>query len=198
MCYNAFKLQYLYYILRCIRMKIIGVCGSPRKGNTEWMLKKLLEKAAQSGAEVEMLLLRRMNVRTCRGCLACEEGGRERKGVCKIKDDMAGVYPKLLEADAIVLATPGYFEMLSGLLKNFLDRTCAIWPMLEGKKIAGLAVAEEGVGQAIQNFRTYASLCKMPWVGSVTALAKTPGEVSRNKGVEQRLKRLARKLALDG
>ena len=178
-------------------MKIIGVSGSPRKGNTEWMLGKLLETAAQSGAEVEMLLLRRMDVRTCRGCLACEEGGQERKGICKIKDDMTEIYPKLLAADAIVLATPCYFEMLSGLLKNFLDRTCPIWPRLEGKKIAGLAVAEEGIGQAIQNLKTYASLCKMHWVGSVTALAKTPGEASQNKGLEQRLKRLARRLVLD-
>ena len=175
-------------------MKIIGVSCSPRKGNTEWMSSKLLETAAQSGAEVELLLLRKMDVRTCRGCLACEEGGRERKGVCKIKDDMTEVYPKLLVADAIVLATPGYFEMLSGLLKNFLDRTCPIWPRLEGKKIAGLAVAEEGIGQAIQNFKTYASLCKMHWVGSVTALAKTPGEVAQNKSLEWRLKRLAQRL----
>jgi len=177
-------------------MKIVGVCGSPRKGNTEWMLKTLMEEAAGNGAEVELLLLRKMDIRMCRGCLTCEEGGRERKGVCKIKDDMAEVYPKLLAADAIVLATPAYFELLSGLLKNFLDRTCAIWPRLEGKKMAGLAVAEEGVGQAIQNFKTYASLCKMQWAGSVTTLAGKPGEAARDKGLELRRKRLARKLVL--
>jgi len=177
-------------------MKILGISGSPRKGNTEWMLSKLLETAAQSGAEVELLLLRKMDVRICHGCLTCEEGGRERKGICKIKDDMTEVYPKLLAADAIVLATPGYFEMLSGLLKNFLDRTCPIWPRLEGKKVAGLAVAEESVGQAIQNFKTYASLCKMGWVGSVTALAKTPGEVAQDKNIRRRLKRLAQRLVL--
>jgi multimeric flavodoxin WrbA len=176
-------------------MKIVGVCGSPRKGNTEWMLSKLLETAAKSGADTELLLLRKMNVRTCRGCLTCDEGGKERKGVCIIKDDMTGVYPKLVAADVIVLATPVYFEMLSGLLKNFLDRTCPVWPKLEGKKIAGLAVAEGGIGQAVQNLKTYASLCKMGWAGSVTALAKTPGEAARDKGLEQRLKRLAIKLA---
>jgi len=177
-------------------MKIVGISGSPRKGNTEWMLKILVEEAARNGAEVELLLLRRMKVRTCLGCLTCEEGGKERKGICKIKDNMTEVYPELLAADAIVLATPGYFEMLSGLLKNFLDRTCPIWPRLEGKKMAGLAVAEEGIGQAIKNLKTYAALCKMRWVGSVTTLAKTPGEVSRNKGLEPRLRRLARKLVL--
>jgi multimeric flavodoxin WrbA len=177
-----------------MRMKIVGVCGSPRKANTEWMLTRLLEMTAESGADVELLLLRKMNVRMCRGCLACEEGGKERKGICKIKDDMTEVYPKLVAADIIVLATPAYFEMLSGLLKNFLDRTCPIWPKLEGKGITGLAVAEEGIGQAIQNLRTYAALCKMRWLGSVTALAKTPGEVAQNRSLERRLKRLAYKL----
>ena len=43
-------------------MKILGISGSPRKGNTEWMLDKLLEITAQDGAEVELLLLRKMDV----------------------------------------------------------------------------------------------------------------------------------------
>jgi multimeric flavodoxin WrbA len=176
-------------------MKIVGICGSPRRGNTEWMLEKLGEALEQEGAGVEILLLRRMDVKMCRGCLACEVGGEERAGVCKIKDDMAAVYPKLLAADAMVLASPGYMEMLSGLLKNFLDRTCAIWPRLEGKRIAGLAVAEEGIGQTINNFKTYASLCKMRWVGSVSALAKNPGEAAKIPGLEGKLRRLAKKIA---
>ncbi len=85
-------------------------------------------------------------------------------------------------------------EMLSGLLKNFLDRTCAIWPGLEGKRIAGLAVAEEGIGQTMRNLRGYASLCKMRWVGGVSALAKKPGDAAKVPGLEKRLARLARRL----
>jgi multimeric flavodoxin WrbA len=175
-------------------MKIIGISGSPRRGNTEWMLRTLMAEAARDGAEVELLLLRKMDVRTCRGCLTCEKRGPDGKGACKIKDDMAEVLPKLLSADAVVLATPAYFEMLSGLLKNFLDRTCPIWPGMAGKRLAGLAVAEEGVGQAIPNLKTYGALCKMLWIGSTTALAKTPGEAARDPSLERRLKRLARKL----
>lgn len=175
-------------------MKIIGICGSPRKGNTEWMLGKLFEELSRLGAETEMLLLRKMDVQMCRGCLACEKGGKERQGDCKITDDMVAVYPKLLAADAIVLATPGYMGMLSGLLKNFLDRTCAVWPRLEGKRLAGLAVAEESTGQSIQNLKYYASYIKFRWVGSVTALAKNPGDAALIPGLEGRLKRLARKI----
>jgi multimeric flavodoxin WrbA len=175
-------------------VKVIGICGSPHKGNSEWMLSTLLEKVAESGADVELLLLRKMDVRMCRGCLACEAGGKERKGICVIKDDMAPVLPKLLAADAIVLATPVYFSMLSGRLKNFMDRTCPIWTGMEGKKLAGLAVAEEDVAQTISNLKVYASLCKMRWVGGVTTLAKKPGDASQNKSLKPRLKRLAQKI----
>jgi multimeric flavodoxin WrbA len=175
-------------------MKILAICGSPRKGNTEWMLRKLTLQLESKGAETELLLLRRLNVKRCLGCLTCEAGGKKRKGICAISDDMQGIFPKLLSADVIVLGTPAYFYMLSGLLKNFLDRTCPIWPRLEGKKIAGVAVAEEGLGQAVSNLRSYASCCNMKWIGSITALAKTPGEVAQQKAVEQKLKRLARSI----
>ena len=106
---------------------------------------------------------------------------------------MVDVYPKILAADTIILATPVYFEMLSGLLKNFMDRTCPIWTKLESKRIAGLAVAEFGIGQTINNFKSYASVCSLEWIGGVTALAKTPGEVAKDKYISRKLSRLAQK-----
>ena len=175
-------------------MKVVGICGSPRKGNTEWMLRKLLEGADEAGVETELILLREKDIKGCDGCLSCEAGGQERKGICRIQDDMQQIYPKLIEADGLAFGTPVYFEMLSGLLKNFMDRTCPIWPRLELKPIVGIAVAEEGIGKAVDNVRTYASVCGMRWVGHVTALAKTPRQVSKDKDVERRLKRLWKKL----
>jgi len=176
-------------------MKVVGICGSPRKGNTEWMLRRFLEAAAKAGAETDLLLLRQKNIKGCDGCLTCEAGGKERKGRCRVLDDMQEIYPKLVEADALAFGTPVYFEMLSGLLKNFMDRTCAIWTKLEGKPVVGLAVAEEGIGKAIENLKTYSSVCGMEWVGQVTALAKTPKQVSQDKDTERRIQRLARRLA---
>jgi multimeric flavodoxin WrbA len=175
-------------------MKVIGVCGSPRKGNTEWMLGRLLDELSRHGVETELILLRKMDIRMCRGCLTCEKGGKMRQGNCVIKDDMTAVYPKLIVADAFVLASPGYMEMISGLLKVFLDRTCAVWPRLEGKRVAGLAVAEEGIGQTMRNLKGYAALCQMNWVGGVTALVKNPGDAARVPGLEKRLVGLAHRL----
>jgi len=175
-------------------MKVIGICGSPRKGNTEWMLGKLLEEVAQSGVETELILLRELNIKGCDGCLACEIGGKERKGTCHVKDDMQQIYPGLAAADGWALGTPVYFEMLSGMLKNFMDRTCPIWTKLEGKPVVGIAVAEEGIGKAIDNLRTYASICGMRWTGQVTALAKTPRQASKDTELANRIEKLASKL----
>ena len=44
-------------------MKVVGVCGSPRKGNTEWMLKRFLEAAARDGVETDLILLREKDIR---------------------------------------------------------------------------------------------------------------------------------------
>jgi multimeric flavodoxin WrbA len=175
-------------------MKLIGICGSPRNGNTEWMLHKMLEMAEKGGAQAELILLRNKDIKLCDGCLSCEAGGKERKGDCKIKDDMQEIYPKLLTADAWVIGTPVYFGMVSGLLKNFMDRTCPIWTKLDGKPIAGIAVAEEGPWDVIANIKTYASVCGMKWIGSVKALAKTPRQVAKDETVEKRLARLTAKL----
>ena len=84
--------------------------------------------------------------------------------------------------------------MLSGLLKNFLDRTCPVWTKLEGKQLGGVAVAEEGIGQALRNLKAYANCCGMEWAGSVTAYAKEPGEIARNPAVEAKLRRFASRL----
>jgi multimeric flavodoxin WrbA len=171
-------------------MKVILVSGSPRRGNTEWMINKLQEFLSSSGIESETVLLRRMDIKRCAGCLKCED----RKGICQLKDDMNDLNARIEKADALVLGTPVYFEMLSGLLKNFLDRTCPIWTKLEGKTLAGLAVAEEGIGAAIHNLKTYGKVCGMKWAGSVTVLAKNPGDLADNAEIINKLKRLAGKI----
>jgi multimeric flavodoxin WrbA len=177
-----------------IKMKVTGICGSPRKGNTEWMLRRILDTVAQHGIHTELILLRKSNIEGCNGCLKCEIGGKERKGTCTIKDDMHTINARLLESEALVLGTPVYFEMLSGPLKNFMDRTNPIWPKLEGKLLAGTAVAEEGIGQAIDNLKGYCAVCKMRWIGEVTALAKEKNEVARYKDIERDLDYLANRI----
>src|SRR3989338_8626738 len=111
-------------------MKVLAICGSPRKGNTEFMLNIILNKITNH--EKGLVLLRDKNIENCTGCDICYNKGKD----CYIKDDMKELYARLSESDIIVLGSPNYFKNVSGLMKTFIDRTNALVnpPKLKGKK----------------------------------------------------------------
>jgi len=104
-------------------MRVLGIMGSPRiKGNTDLLLNKALKGAQSHGAEVEKIVVDKLKIAPCReyyGCL--------RDGSCVIRDDMDDIYPKLLAADAIIVASPIFFYGLTGQLKALIDRCQALW-----------------------------------------------------------------------
>ncbi len=67
--------------------------------------------------DTEFISLAGKTIAPCDGCSDCLE-----KGECVIKDDMTPIYPKLLEADAIVVGSPVYYGTVSGLCKAFMER----------------------------------------------------------------------------
>jgi multimeric flavodoxin WrbA len=97
--------------------------GSPRiKGNTELLLDEALKGAQTQQAEVEKITVDKLNISPCReyyGCL--------RDGNCVIRDDMDDIYPRLLSADAIIVASPIFFYSVSAQLKALIDRCQALW-----------------------------------------------------------------------
>ena len=104
-------------------MKIVGIYGSMREnGNSDWMLNTLLNAAESEGADIERVFLRKYkDLRQCTGCDSCATTGK-----CCLTDDMQKIYPKLIEAKVIVVATPNYFKNVSGLTKLLIDRTNAL------------------------------------------------------------------------
>ena len=104
-------------------MKVLGIMGSPRiKGNTDLLLDEALQGAQSQGAEVEKLVVDKLKIAPCReyyGCL--------RNGNCVIRDDMDDIYPKLLDADSIIVASPIFFYGVTSQLKALIDRCQALW-----------------------------------------------------------------------
>ncbi len=70
-----------------------------------------------AGAATELLFLCDFNIRECDGCHVCWK-----TGTCAKKDDMAGLYPKVIESDVIVFGTPVYWYGPTALMKGFIDR----------------------------------------------------------------------------
>ena len=109
--------------LRGYEMRVLGIMGSPRiKGNTDLLLDEALKGAQSQSAEVDKIIVDKLKIAPCReyyGCL--------RDGNCVIRDDMDDIYPKLLSADAIIVASPMFFYGLSSQLKALIDRCQALW-----------------------------------------------------------------------
>lgn len=98
------------------------------RGNTAVILGAFLEGVKEAGATVELFYVKRLKVKDCVADFDC---WWKKPGECIIKDDMQLVYPKLREADVLVLATPVYIP-LPGEMQNFINRLCPLMePILE-------------------------------------------------------------------
>ena len=97
--------------------------GSPRIGsNTDTLLDEALRGAESQGAETEKIIVDRLKITPCHeyyGCL--------RDGNCVIRDDMDGIYPRLLEADIVIVASPMFFYSVTAQVKALIDRCQALW-----------------------------------------------------------------------
>lgn len=166
-------------------MKILGLSGSPRKqGNTEILLGEALQGAEQEGAEVELYTVINKNIQPCDGCGACRKTGE-----CHIKDDMQGLYEKLLAADGIIFGTPVYFYNMTAQTKAVVDRTIALNQPGRNlnNKVGGVIVVGGSLGNidAVKDLYFYIVSRHMLPANFVAAYAGPRGEVrKREKGMQ--------------
>lgn len=104
-------------------MKIVGICGSPRDGASEYLLKLALSKLdKEEEFQSEFFTVRDRTISPCTHCDNCVES----HGKCSIDDDMNEIYDALKEADGIIMASPVHFGSMSAQLKAVIDRCQAL------------------------------------------------------------------------
>lgn len=138
-------------------MKGIAVLGSPRsKMNTEVLLDQVILGLQQMNVEVEKIKLKEMVINPCISCDACTKTGK-----CFRKDDMEQLYHKFNTSDIIVIASPLYFNSVSGITKMMIDRCQAFWsskyvlnqPSIDKNKVrSGLFICTAGSPQIENRF----------------------------------------------
>jgi multimeric flavodoxin WrbA len=106
-----------------VTLEVLGLIGSARKGgNTDLLLRSVTNGAKSMGADIEIIRLSDLEIHPCLNC-----GGCDKDGICIQKDDMVGLFEKLLTFDLILLASPVYFMGLSAWTKVMIDRCQSLW-----------------------------------------------------------------------
>lgn len=139
-----------------MQKKVLILSGSPRKeGNSDILCDQFAKGATEAGHVVEKIRVAEKNIGYCRACYACK-----RDGTCVIRDDMAEILQKMIDADVLVLASPVYFYAIDAQLKAVIDRTVARWLEVKDKEFYYIVtMADEAASSAettLACFRGYA------------------------------------------
>ena len=181
---------------------ILILKGSPReKGNSALLADQVFAGAKEAGAEVESVYLHGMNIQPCDACDVCQDGYEG----CIIEDDMQSLYPKLTEADAIVIASPIYWFTISAQTKLCIDRWYALesedWNALRGKQLGIVLVYGDtdlytsGGINAIHTFESLARYVGLEISGMVYGSADQLGEAEKQPQLMGKAFKLGEKLA---
>jgi multimeric flavodoxin WrbA len=191
-------------IIAEVRMgkQILVFKGSPReKGNSSILADKAAEGAKSAGAQVETFSLHKMDIHPCDACDICQD-----TEVCVLGDDMQLLYPRLRQADAIVIASPIYWFTISAQTKLFIDRWYALessqGSALKGKRFGILLTYGDadpytsGAINAIRTFQDMFRYIKADIVGMVYGTASNEGDILNQPELLEHAYKLGEKLII--
>ena len=158
-------------------MNVTAYVGSPRrKGNTATIVEAICEAAEKRGAETKTFFVADWDMHCCTGGRACARGEVD---ICAFDDDFTVNAPSLVGADAIIVASPVYFGMITGPLKTFLDRWCTFFDeefrmrIVPGKKLVTVTTSAAPAKQfeEVNDYlvKWFGSFFKMEHVGRIVA-----------------------------
>ncbi|MCK9615027.1 MAG: flavodoxin family protein [Candidatus Omnitrophica bacterium] len=151
-------------------MKILLLSSSPRKENSQTLLlaKEVLKGCDTASVKSEIINLHDLKIEFCRHCEACHK----KILCCPIEDDVGAVLKNMLEADAIILASPNYINQITASMKAFFDRSSHFihCKRLTGKYIIGVVCSGSGEDDEILRYmKHYANACGAQYAGGVSS-----------------------------
>lgn len=136
-------------------MKVLAICGSPRKGgNSDILANEVLRGAADAGADTDKIYLQDLSLSPCRACYGCKGKGR-----CVQNDDGDDAVRKMIDADVLVLASPVYFYSISSQMKMMIDRTLPRYLEIKNKELIFIltaAASKNEIERALESFYGFA------------------------------------------
>jgi multimeric flavodoxin WrbA len=175
-----------------MEVKILGISSSPRSGNTLIMVHEALKSAESvGGIKTELYSFIGKKISPCIDCDRCPVSEKQ---LCAIQDSMDEIYPKLLEADGIILGSPVYTGTVNAQMKCMMDRCRPLGragKLLQHKVGGGITVGacrSGGQDNALQDIIYYfilvgiypVGLMKQLQIGAM-GLAWRPGAIMDDK-----------------
>lgn len=107
-------------------MKIVGICGSPKKeGSTTLVgLKKAMAQIEEQGLDTEIIELSQYEMSGCDACGDCKK-----TGYCSINDEFSSKVFNILndpDVKGFIFASPVYFGGVTSQMKTLIDR-CVVF-----------------------------------------------------------------------
>jgi multimeric flavodoxin WrbA len=174
-------------------MKILAIHGSPRstRSTTRKLAGFVLEGAAESGAETEMIDLADYHITPCTACDACSLNG-----ICVNDDDVPALLIRMHEAGGIIFCSPVYIDNITGQMKIFFDRLAdAIhYQVFAGKFGCSVATTYESGGDDVVAYLNHVlNYLGILSVGGISVA--TGGKTETVDAQEEAARALGRKLA---
>ena len=123
--------------------KILGICGSPRKGATEFALREALQAAEEvPGIETQFWTVRGKKISYCLHCDRCIKNNT----MCFIQDDFKELEEVFLDVDGFIIGSPVYDMNITAQLAAVINRLRPIYIVHPGvlKNKVGGALATGG------------------------------------------------------
>ena len=103
-----------------MRVKILGISGTPIKdGSCDQLVKEALKAAEElEDVETEFITLADKKIAMCEHCQYCIEHKTE----CKIQDDAQMIYQRIKEADGVIMGAPTWLRTVAPPLLILFSR----------------------------------------------------------------------------
>ncbi len=189
-------------------MKALGLVGSYRTGGVnDTIVGKILEGAADRGADTERVFLADRDIRFCRNCRECTQPPGNEPGRCFLDDDVPELINKCISSDILILSSPVNFGSMTAVSKAFLERLVCLahWPWgkpspklrhLPGRRMSVLVTSSAapslltGVG-TVNSLTELGKMAEMLHAGVVARLHYGLVALRREAGPKESQKRAA-------
>jgi NAD(P)H-dependent FMN reductase len=173
--------------------KLLGIVASYRQQGNGEIVAKAVGRELGGDWDLSLVRLPKLSIAPCKGCYVCLIPGKQ----CNIKDDVAWLFQRLDEADAVIFTAPNYILGPVGMVKMLTDRALQAAPYADSFNHTKTAVA---LTMGKEDYRGYADTVLASQVaglgldvrGVETFHCTHPGEAALAPNFQQKISALAR------